>query len=247
MTIKRSTVTLIAAIATVTVLGQCALAQTPAISTRVDVAYVSKYIWRGIPQTTDGAFQPSLTLTHSKGLSFNYWASYDTDKSDFTENDYTLNYSWSGGKVAMNAGCIYYAFPNTSYPSTSEVYVSAGLNCPLSPTLAVNCDIDEAEGFYASLGASHSLPLGNGSNSLLLSGRIGLSSSDYNSYWFGEDSTALSDLYLSASVPFTVGKTTLTPSLSYTKLLSSKLKDSPNMIGLDSSHLVGGMSVSMSF
>ena len=85
------------------------------------------------------------------------------------------------------------------------------------------------------------------SNSLLLSGRIGLSSSDYNSYWFGEDSTVLSDLYLSASVPFTVGKTTLTPSLSYTTLLSSKLKDSPNMSGLDSSHLVGGMSVSMSF
>jgi uncharacterized protein (TIGR02001 family) len=247
MKTKHVTTHLILAYAILAVLSTAALAQDAAISTKLDAAYVSKYVWRGIPQTTDGAFQPSLTFTGNNGLSFNFWASQDSDKDEFTENDYTLNYSWSGGKAALNAGYIYYAFPNTSYLSTSEVYVSAGLSGPLSPTLAINYDIDEADGFYASLSGSHALPLGKGSTSLTLSGRIGLSSSGYNSFWFGEDSTALSDLYLSAGIPFAVGKVTLTPSLSYSTLLSSKLRNSPTMSGLKSNNFVVGLTASLGF
>lgn len=244
---KLTTVLLIAVCCVLAATAAVAHAQSAGISTKLDAAYVSKYVWRGIPQTTDGAFQPSVTFSGSNGLSFNFWASQDSSRDEFTENDYTLNYSWTAGKAAMNGGYIYYAFPNTSYLSTSELYLSAAFSGPLSPVLAVNYDTNEADGFYASISGSHSLLLGKGATSLVLSGRLGLSSSSYNEFWFGEDSTALSDLYVSASVPFSAGKVTLTPSLSYSTLISSKLKDSPNMKGLKSDNFVFGLTASMGF
>jgi uncharacterized protein (TIGR02001 family) len=241
----KSLVRTIAICVVLVALGAAAQAQD-AMTTKLDAAYVSKYVWRGIPQTQDGAFQPSLTFSGSNGLSFNFWASQDSNKDEFTENDYTLNYAWSAGKTAWNAGYIYYAFPNTSYVSTSELYASAGFSGPLAPVVSINYDVDEADGFYLALSGSHSLPVGK-STVLSLSGRIGLSSADYNKFWFGVDSTALSDLYLSASVPFTVGKMTLTPSLGYTTLLSSKLKDGPSMSGLKSDNFIAGLTVSVGF
>lgn len=250
MKTKQMTTYLIALWVTLAALGAAFAqdAQAPAVSTKLDTAYVSKYVWRGIPQTSDGAFQPAVTFAHTSGLSFNFWASEDMNKDKVTENDYTLNYAWTAGKASMNGGYIYYAFPNTTYLSTSELYASAAFSGPLSPTVSVNYDIDEANGFYASLGGGYTVafPGGKGT-SLSLSGKLSMSSAGYNKFWFGVDSTALSDLYLSASVPFSVGKLTLTPSLSYSTLISDKLRNSPNMAGLKSDNLVGALTASLAF
>ncbi len=242
------------AVAALMSIGAVSFAQdgaVAALSTRFDVAYVSKYVWRGIPQTSEGAVQPSLTFSHSSGLSYNLWASEDIDKGEFTEHDHTLNYAWNAGKLAMNAGYIYYAFPNTSYASTSEVYASACMGGTFSPTVSINYDVDEADGFYASLGGGCACPVpwGKGTpTSLNLSARLSFSSANYNRFWFGKGKAALSDLYLSASVPITLtGKASLTPSLSYYTVLDSDLREGLDAAGLKPSNLVAAVTMSYAF
>lgn len=250
MKARRTIIYLALACAVVVCSGGTAFAQddaAPAVTTRFDAGYVSKYVWRGIPQTAEGAFQPSITLSHSSGLAYNLWASEDIDKGEFTEHDHTLSYSWSAGGTGMSAGYIYYAFPNTNYLSTSEVYASAAFAAPLSPTVSINYDIDEASGFYASLGGSHAWDLPDEVGSLALSAKLSLSSASYNKFWFGKDELALSDLYLSASVPLAIGRATLTPSLSYSTIIDGSLRDGLSAMGLKPDNFVGGLTMSYAF
>lgn len=220
-------------------------ADTPAIATKLDVAYVGRYIWRGIPQTSKAALQPSLTVSHKSGLSFNFWASQDVAAKKVTENDYTFNYACTAKGIGINAGYIYYAFPNTSYLSTSEVYASAAFPVLLSPTLSINYDTDEADGFYASLGVGYGLPLGcKSAQTLSVSGKVSFSSGSYNKFWLGQDKSALSDLYLSASLPISVsGSTTLTPAISYSTMLDDDLRHSV----ADPDNLVGSLTLSNAY
>jgi hypothetical protein len=224
----------------------------PSLSTNLDVAYVTRYVWRGIPQTEEGAIQPSFTLSHPSGWSVNLWASEDIDAGQMRENDYTLSYAWDSGPVAMNAGYIYYAFPNTSYVSTSEIYATACFGGAFSPSVSVNCDIDEASGFYASLGTSYAWPVSLGGGRLTdlkLSGRLSFSSAGYNKFWFGgAEKAALSDVYLSASAPVSLSaSTSLTPSISYSTVIDSALRDALSSSGLDPSNVVGSLTLSCGF
>jgi len=248
MNTKKATLYLTGVCAAVAAICGAAMAQdaqTPAIASKLDVAYVGRYIWRGIPQTSKAALQPSLTVSHKSGLSFNFWASQDVDVQKVTENDYTFNYAWTAKGLGMNAGYIYYAFPNTSYLSTSEVYASVAFPVFLTPTLSINYDIDEADGFYASLGAGYGFALGGKSApTLSVSGKVSFSSGSYNDFWFGEDKSALSDLYLSASLPIILSeKTTLTPAISYSSILDSELSEKV----ADPDNLVGSLTLSCAF
>jgi len=222
-----------------------------AISAKLDVVYVSKYVWRGIPQTNKGAVQPSLTLSHPSGLSYNFWASRDVDSGKFTEHDHTLNYSWNTGKVGVNGGLVYYAFPNTPFVNTAEVYAVACFQGPLSHSVSINYDINEAHGLYVSLtgGYACSLPWRKAAPANLnLSARLSFSSANYNRFWFGKDKTALSDLFLSASVPISVGNaTSLTPSLGYYTVIDSDLRDALEGSGLKANNLVGCLTISCAF
>lgn len=233
--------------------GTASLAQddvVPELSTKLDIAYVSKYVWRGIPQTSEGAVQPSLTLSHSNGLSLNFWASEDVDRGEFTEHDYTANYAWDTDGLAMNAGYIYYAFPNTSYPSTSEIYYSVCFGGLLSPTFSVNYDINEVKGFYASLAAGYSCPVALSkavSTSVSLGAKLSYPNSHYNAFWFGKDKSGLADLYLTASMPFTIGKASVTPSVSYYTIVDNTLSEGLSGMGLKSNNFVGGLTASYAF
>lgn len=215
------------------------------VTGRFDLAYVSKYVWRGIPQTASWALQPSVTAAHGSGLSFNYWASRDGDKGDFTENDYTLNYSRQAAGAVLNAGIIHYAFPNTSAPATSELYAGVTGGGALSPSLTVNWDFDEADGIYAALGVSGRLPGPSGTGDLQFTGRLGFSTGSYNGYWFGVRSAAISDVYIGVSAGYQFGRIAVTPSLGYCSVVSNKLRNSPNMQGLKRDSFVLGITAGM--
>lgn len=204
------------------------------VSTKLDLPYVSKYVWRGTVPNSDPAFQPSLTLTHSSGVSFNLWASLDAtdvnkEKDHATEIDYTLNKAWSAGKIAMNAGLIDYTFPNTPFPTTSEVYASAGLGGKYSPTLSINYDFDEANGFYASLGAGYSCSISrnkSASKPVNFSARLSYASANYNKFYFSAPESAFTDLLLTAGIPFSAGKSwSVTPAINYSTVLDGALRD----------------------
>lgn len=227
------------------------------ISTKLDSAYVSKYVWRGIQQTTDGAYQPAITFSGGNGLSYNAWASVNlsgnsVNTGKLNEVDHTLNYAYTANKYGMNSGLIYYVFPNTTYPSTAEVYTSVSLGGLLSPTVAVNYDFGKANGAYFSLsgGYNYNLPWAmKSATTLALSAKVGYATAGYNDFWFyGTNKSAFTDLLLTASVPFTVGKgISIVPSVNYASVIDTQLRDAVSTNGLDADNFYGSLAMSYSF
>ena len=203
----------------------------PAVS--ADVTVASKYVWRGLILTDDPVLQPSLTVGY-KGLGLNIWANTDlTDANgtsgEINELDYTLDYSFSVNKVNLTVGVIQYTFPHTDFEPTTEIYGTAALDVLLSPAATIYWDTDEVGGVYGTLGIGHSFALGEVrgiSPSLDLSGSIGFASSDWNEGYYGVDSSGLVDLLLTAGMPIPIdGHLSITPYISYSQVIDSKLKD----------------------
>ncbi len=203
------------------------------ISTSLDLTYASKYVWRGMPVNSESVLQPSLTVSHPSGLSFNLWGSYDITNSNgnkgrITEIDYTLSYAWKPASTDYSAGILRYEFPNTAFAKTHEAYFSASFEAPFSPILALSYDFDQADGLYANFGIGNTCKLGPGeeASELNFSARLGAATGNYNKFYFGGHSeAAFTDLYLGASMPLTTGKMTITPSLAYSSILDGGLRD----------------------
>lgn len=229
-----------------------------AVSTNLDLGYVSKYVWRGLVLNPDPAVQPSVTFAHPSGWSFNVWASMDTtdagigigygDKSgSFTEIDYTLNYAFSALGKSMNAGVVAYTFPHTNFDETSELFYNVGFGGMLSPSLSLNYDFDQVDGLYAALGVSHSVDMPLGENKtvpLSFAAKIGYATADYNDFYFGgNDKAAFTDAMISVSAPIAMGGFKLTPTLYYTMVVDSDLRDAV----VDPDNFVIGLTGSYAF
>lgn len=221
------------------------------VSTTVDLGYVSKYVWRGVPLNSEPATQPSVTVSHKSGVSFNFWGSMDTTgitghAGDFTEVDYTLNYAWKLMGKEMNAGVVNYTYPNTSAAQTSEVYASTCLGGKFSPSVSLNYDFDQAKGYYASVGAGYGCPLpwSKKAPSATISGKIGFGSSNFNEITYGANKTGFTDALISAAVPYAAGRVTVTPSLSYSRTLDSRLRDAMSASNVKRDNLFLGLTVS---
>ena len=100
---------------------------------------LSDYVWRGTICNGNPVWQPSATLGYDAGdfgsLSVNVWQSYDlTHKRGTATNsrracglqeiDYMLAYSNSIGPVGLEAGHIWYTFPNNNGASDQELYAT---------------------------------------------------------------------------------------------------------------------------
>ncbi len=219
----------------------------------IDAAYNSKYVWRGIAVVDDHVFQPSVTIGYGN-LSLNVWGSRDLTSEngsagDFTEIDYTIDYSWSHDDLGFSVGAIYYDFPHDGGAGTYEVYGAASLDVMLSPTLTLYADIDEADGMYATFGVGHSFrglwqPLKDVSLGLDVGASVGLGSSNYNDFYFGVDETALTDALVSVGWPLQIGERwTLTPSVCFSQLLDGDIRDALS----NDSNMWGGISLAFSF
>ena len=209
-----------------------------------DMAVLSKYIWRGFELSDDGiVIQPSATVSY-KGLSLNLWGNLDTDYymndgAEFNETDMTLSYTTGLGPVALDIGYIYYALDGSD---TGEIYISAGLDTFLSPSLSIYRDMDEFPGWYINFGVSHSIGLGNGMT-LDLAASVGYMDVDDTDY------QEMHDGLVSAGVTIPLGQYfTLSPMIAYSFGLSSEadlaFEGGPSV---ESSFVFGGITLSMAF
>ncbi|RZB36649.1 MAG: hypothetical protein SRB2_01951 [Desulfobacteraceae bacterium Eth-SRB2] len=234
-------------------------------SASADVAFLSKYVWRG-QELSRGSMviQPSLTISYM-GFSGNLWGNLDTDQykddeedHDWTETDLTLSYGRAFGMLSAEAGYIYYALEGTD-ADTQEVFLTLGLDTFLSPSLTVYKDISEYPSWYFLLGISHAFEITE-KVSLELSGSISyLLSEDEDDYpEIDSDGVPTDDEFenfhdgvISASLPVAVTKyITITPSLSYTFPLSSDASDEMeyrSFKGDDDNFIYGGVTLSMAF
>ena len=216
--------------------------------------YNGKYIWRGQNLDDDPAFQPGISASFN-GFTAGVWGSMETtdifgNKGEFTEVDYYVDYSADVPGIeglGFSVGAIYYDFPNTTLLSTTEVYWGLSLDTFLSPSVTFYHDVDEAEGLYISAGIGHSIDLGEDSPvSIDLGASYGWGDSSYNNYYWGLDKSLSNDILLSAAFPFEVGGWSVTPSVNYSILVDSDIKDS-DVYSPDNSEFYVGIGLSKGF
>lgn len=206
------------------------------ISFEAGLDYVSKYVWRGILINDEPVLQPDITASY-KGLNANIWGSidltdygyesgdYNNRGNSFQEVDYTLSYSYFFKKLSLTGGIIWYDFPGTGLDDTKELFISAEMSVPLSPSLTVDYDYDEAEGFYLESRIEYCFRLSK-DVSLGLSAGVGWSDSDYNMYYYQVDESTLSDIGLSAGLYYTANEIfTVTPYIKFSRVLDTDLAD----------------------
>jgi hypothetical protein len=204
-----------------------------------DAALFSSYVWRGVTYTNKPVLQPDLWVTFPLGkasLTAGGWANIDIGKYDDPNNDLSesggssafnfAEFDWWGeigvpvGVATLTAGVTGYHFPNdvgfTSDLNTIEVYGKAALDVPLNPKVSAYYDVDKIKGLYLEGGVSHGLPIGT--NTLTLGALAGWTGGqEVNTSEPNELANFLTDgithIDLSASLGFSVGSLTITPSV----------------------------------
>ena len=217
--------------------------------------YYSKYIWRGQVLNDRSVFQPAVYIS-AYGFTGSIWGSFDltntnSNKGEFTEFDYTLDYSAAVPGVeylSFSAGVIHYRFPNTQFNPTTELYGGLNAAVPLSPAIKVYYDVDQIKGSYIQLSVGHiieKLPQWREDCycNLQVGASIGYGTSKYNEGYFGVQVGALNDLTISGALPICVGRWTIKPSLGYSTMLTDNVRTATGK----SDNLWGGVSASVSF
>jgi len=176
-------------------------------------ALASRYVWRGQTLSEGLVVQPTVGMTLG-GFSANLWSNVDLDNSEedddgivMNETDLTLSYSLPLGPVNATAGFIHYDFDGGD---TQELYLTCALSTLLNPTLSLYYDIDEGEGAFAVLAASHAFPVGPVSLTAGASLGFNLGDAAMGLNEDGEDFTGLyyGEVSLATSIPIFKNVTT---------------------------------------
>lgn len=250
--------------ACLTMFSGMAVAEEEKPTANLTMGAYSQYIWRGFEMSKDSiVIQPSMTVAY-KGFSANLWGNLDTDpyviddenaSNNWTETDMTLAYGWDMDPVALSVGYIYYGLD--SCDDSQEFYASASLKTILKPTLTIYRDIDSYQGWYVTLGVSHSIPVHN-DITLDLGAQVSYLSADDASTYHVSDTPddSYSDFHDGVlSLGFTIPLNTyitINPKLVYSFALSNDAEDviSNNYAAIgsgDENFIYGGVSVSMAF
>lgn len=247
--------------------AQAEEAEAAALSASLDVPVLSAYVWRGQVLNKDAVLQPTFTISKG-GFSINWWGSFNLtdsttgDEYEFSEHDISISYETTcpitGAGVTL--GVVQYDFPNVGLVDASgnlslvndtrEAFVSYGFgDVLLAPTLNVYYDFKEADGFYGSIGISHSIALDD-KISIDLGATLGAATSDWGDFYFGK-AEGLTDWSVSASLPVTLSDNlSVTPAVAYSALLG----DAKDAVKADSSlyfgekdYVVGSLTASYTF
>ncbi|MEJ2696010.1 MAG: hypothetical protein P8013_05115 [Candidatus Sulfobium sp.] len=233
-----------------------AYAGEPAVSGFTSVDVMSNYVWRGQKLSNSYVIQPSVGINYGD-FAANIWANLDSDpeflgidnRFKHTETDLTATYGFSFDKLSFTAGYIYYALESAN--DTQEVFLSAGYDILLNPTLTVYYDFVEGGGGFAVASIGHSIditkdiPLNLGASaSVNLNDKVmGLDKdgNDFTNFYNGE-------LSASVSVPLTKALS-VTPKAAYSLALSNDAKHAISSVSDDGTHdiLYGGINLTLSF
>jgi outer membrane scaffolding protein for murein synthesis (MipA/OmpV family) len=129
------------------------------------------------------------------------------------------------------------------------VYLSASLpDAPVVPCLSVYRDVEEADGFYATLGLSKEYAFNEEKTTLGLSASLGGGDQDYNDFYFGVKDDALNDVTVGASLAHAfTDAVTLTPGVLYSSLVDSDIRDGARELYGKSDELVGSLTLTVTF
>ncbi len=216
-----------------------------------DHAFNTKYVWRGIAVNPEMVWQPDVWASYA-GFTASVWGNFDlTDaigtSGEFSELDYTLDYSGGFSGVSYSLGFIYYHFPNASAFDTSEIYLGIGLDVPLSPSVTIYKDIDLVEGMYIVLSISHDWEIKNFYGSTLSFGAsAAYSSANHSLFYYGANDEVLADAMISLALEVPLSdRISITPAVNVNFWLDSDLND----LGINEEDMTfwGGITLSATF
>ncbi len=239
MELRRIVIGGLNAIMLLLVAGTAAAEEREAFNATVSAAYFNKYVWRGQNINDSSVLQTNVSGS-AYGFTGSIWANIDlTDSSqtapdnagEFSEIDYALEYSASVprvGALEFSLGVAHYLFPNTSYPSTTEIYAGLSLAAPLSPKITWYRDVNTIDGSYIQLSAGHTFEkIAKWSDDyfmdLDLSGSLAWAGRGYNRGYFGIDGTKFNDLTINVRLPFAMKSFSIAPSLNVSAMLSQEI------------------------
>lgn len=255
-----------AAAALIALGGAAQAAEEAEVGASLDLPVLSAYVWRGQVLTEDFVLQPSLTVSKG-GFAINWWGNFNLedgatgDEFEFSEHDISLSYSavcpLTGANMTL--GVVNYDFPNPSINAegtpalvndTRELFLTAAFSdVLLAPTASIYYDFKEADGFYGSLGISHSFELDD-KVSLSLAAWLGAADDDWTAFYYGSNASGgLNDAGVSLSIPVALcDSLTVTPGVSYTSLLGDA-KDAAKAGAYfgDEDYVVGSVKASVAF
>jgi hypothetical protein len=186
-------------------------------------AVASRYVWRGQTLSEGFVAQPTVGITLG-GFAANLWSNVDLDNDEedddgiiLNETDLTLSYSMPIGPVNATAGFIHYDFDGSD---TQEIYLTCALSTLLNPSLSLYYDIDEGDGGFAVLAASHAFPVGPVSLTAGASLGFNLGNKAMGLNEDGDDFTGLyyGEVSLATSIPL-FKNVTLDPRIAYSTAL----------------------------
>lgn len=231
----------------------------------VTVDFVSDAMWRGIIYNDNPVWQPSATLAYDAEelgvVSVNVWASLDLTHKRGTMNksrrscglqeiDYTLSYANSIGPVGVEAGHIWYTFPNDNGASDEDLYATVTLeNSIATPFASVYWNYSDTCGndtsaVYFNLGLSRDFEL---TEELTLTPKATVGFGDH-AYTNSKGGTELTDQTLGLAASYAINEhLSVGAQLNYTWTPSHTLRKEGYMGEGKDQILWGGVSVSLSF
>ena len=244
-------------------------AATPAsaqVTVGWDVAGFSSYVWRGLTLSGKPVIQPDLYLTIPLGkASFTAggWSNIELSKGkagtiseggalaspDLTEFDWWGEIGVPVGIATITGGATGYIYPNnagfTKASNTIEVYGKVGLATVLNPKVSAYYDVDKVKGLYVEGSVSQGVPIGP--KSLTLGALAGYSNNEQPSSdpSFNFSKNGLTHVDLSASMGFTAGPLSLTPSFHFVIASDTGTKIG-NQGKLHDTKIWGGITISWS-
>ena len=191
------------------------------LTVEASVDVLSDYIWRGTICNGNPVWQPSATIGYDAGdfgtVSANVWSSFDlTHKRGTATNsrrscgaqeiDYTLAYANSLGPVGIEAGHIWYTFPNNNGSSDQDLYATVSYeNDIVTPSASAYWNYSDSAGtdisaVYFSFGLSRDFAL---TEALTLTPKAEISFGDH-AYTGSAGGTELTDQTLGFSASYAV-------------------------------------------
>jgi hypothetical protein len=236
--------------------GSALAEEEKTFSASASAGYFSKYIWRGQNVNDTSVLQTNVSGS-AYGFTGSIWSNIDltndsqfapNNAGEFSEVDYTLDYSYSTSKVGFSLGVIHYLFPNTGAKSTTEIYGGLSVAVPLSPKITWYRDVNLIDGSYIQITAGHTFEkIGKWNDDyyvdLSFNGSLAFAGSGYNKGYFGIDKTKFNDFTFGVGVPFNLKHVTLTPSFNVSTMLDDQIGD----VTYEKNNVWFGLNLSKSF
>lgn len=213
-------------------------AQAEDLSYGADIGMFSKYLWRGVEQTSGTAVQGDLSAAYG-GLSGSVWLSNSypsgnpqTLGKSVVEADWTLDYSGSYSKVGYSVGAIDYTYLYDSGSNFPEIYLGLSYDAPVSPSVKVSYTAASSNNkVYLAGDTWVDVGLSGSAMGVDLSGTISYAhwkkDATYRPIVAGLDTwkSGFNLITLGMSKDFTIGGVTATPSLTGTIPIVKKASD----------------------